>query len=449
MAKKDAKDWRHRGAGGFLYRLIAGKPATEPKSTGQIVLEWIEALAVALILAVLIRFFVIEAFKIPSKSMQPTLMGDERHGDRILVNKFIYDLEEPERWDIVVFKKPSDPATNYIKRLIGLPGEEVQVLNGDIYINGNIARKPPEIEAILLQEAFSEARVRQELASQLRKKRPGDAHAAGAGADSFADHFKSVMFRYWYPDSGSWSIADGQLHVDATQVGPDGPPALVSYNEAVRDVSQYSGSPYAGYNIVADQAIEFDFAAEAPGGELVLQLRENDKLFQATVPLTTEGGPARLTWSGEEVAASEPLQLGPTRKHHARYSHIDDRIMLLIDGAEVIRYEYDIPPEEVDIGKPMTQAKFGARGAAVRFTGVSLDRDVYYTDPPAHGRGEANFGAYGVGRPTAIPDDSFYFLGDNSSNSEDSRWWGFVPRANLVGEAFFIFRPIKRWRIIR
>ena len=103
----------------------------------------------ALIIAVLIRSLLFQPFYIPSSSMEPTLLV----GDRIFVSKYIYGYSKhsfpfspnitdkrffsksPKRGDLVVFKTPSDNRTDYIKRLIGLPGETIQFINGELFIN--------------------------------------------------------------------------------------------------------------------------------------------------------------------------------------------------------------------------------------------------------------------------------------------------------------------------
>lgn len=115
-----------------------------------IIWEWVESIVVALVLALVIRHFVIQAFKIPTGSMRMTLI----EGDRILVNKFIYGakvpftdlrlpaLRQPKRGDVVVFVYPEDPKKDFIKRLIGLPGETVEIKKGNIYINGELCRDP-------------------------------------------------------------------------------------------------------------------------------------------------------------------------------------------------------------------------------------------------------------------------------------------------------------------
>ncbi|MFA5410623.1 MAG: signal peptidase I [Candidatus Omnitrophota bacterium] len=108
-----------------------------------IVRDWIESIVVAFILAMIIRAFIVQAFKIPTGSMRPTLL----EGDLILVNKFIYgakipftDLRLPQvkplkRGDVVVFIYPENPKKDFIKRLVALPGESVEIKNGTVYIN--------------------------------------------------------------------------------------------------------------------------------------------------------------------------------------------------------------------------------------------------------------------------------------------------------------------------
>lgn len=94
--------------------------------------EYIESIVIALILALVVRTFIVQAFKIPTGSMRPTLL----EGDRILVNKFLYRFREPERGDVVVFKYPEDPRRDFIKRLVGRGEESVLIQRGRILVNG-------------------------------------------------------------------------------------------------------------------------------------------------------------------------------------------------------------------------------------------------------------------------------------------------------------------------
>lgn len=123
---------------------------TREKQRKSLFREYLEAAIIAVVLALFIRTFVIQAYKIPSGSMEPTLLV----GDHILVNKFIYGikapfikktiipLSEPKRGDIIVFTYPLDRKKDYIKRLIGLPGDEIQITGEKIFINGKLFDAP-------------------------------------------------------------------------------------------------------------------------------------------------------------------------------------------------------------------------------------------------------------------------------------------------------------------
>ena len=176
--------------------------ATEIANT----LEW---LVTAFILAFVFRAFVMEAFRIPTGSMADTLKGAHfrlccpqcgykysfgfvpesygfppdsiprtplrpvatrcpscghyqptggtmpiSNGDRILVLKCIYQFFEPKRWDVIVFKNPTEPSINYIKRLVGRPGEKVEIIDGDVYINDEISRKPAKAQKELWMPVY-------------------------------------------------------------------------------------------------------------------------------------------------------------------------------------------------------------------------------------------------------------------------------------------------------
>lgn len=96
-------------------------------------IEFLESVVIAVILAVLIRIFVFSPFYIPSGSMEPTLQV----GDRIIVSKISYRFTEPHRGDIMVFKYPLDPERDFVKRVIGIGGDVVLMQNNKLYINGD------------------------------------------------------------------------------------------------------------------------------------------------------------------------------------------------------------------------------------------------------------------------------------------------------------------------
>lgn len=117
-----------------------------PKKDKSVVREYVEAILIALVLALFIRSFIVQAFKIPSGSMEPTLLI----GDHLLVNKFLYGVKNPftgETWipyknpqrsDIVVFKYPVNPKQDFIKRVIGVEGDRIKIVNKELYVNDQL-----------------------------------------------------------------------------------------------------------------------------------------------------------------------------------------------------------------------------------------------------------------------------------------------------------------------
>lgn len=100
--------------------------------------ETAESILVAFICAMIIKTFLIQAFKIPSQSMVPTL----NIGDRLLATKFNFHLREPKRGEVIIFRSPSDPQKEFVKRLIGLPGDTINIRDGKVFINGQEFHNP-------------------------------------------------------------------------------------------------------------------------------------------------------------------------------------------------------------------------------------------------------------------------------------------------------------------
>jgi signal peptidase I len=131
--------------GGWLW-LRKEEKAKEP-----LVVEYAHSFFPVLLIVLLLRAFLVEPFRIPSGSMMPTLLV----GDFILVNKFLYgirlpvihtkviDISQPKRGDIVVFRYPNDPSVDYIKRIVGLPGDKIAYYNKRLYLNGEPVRLKP------------------------------------------------------------------------------------------------------------------------------------------------------------------------------------------------------------------------------------------------------------------------------------------------------------------
>jgi signal peptidase I len=138
------------------YREDSSKQPTDttaPVKKKPLVREYTESILIAIILALIIRAFVVQAFKIPSGSMEDTLLI----GDHLLVNKFIYGptipftdtrlfkIRDPHQGDVIVFEYPEDPSKDFIKRIVGVPGDVIQGINKNIYVNGKLYRNSHEV----------------------------------------------------------------------------------------------------------------------------------------------------------------------------------------------------------------------------------------------------------------------------------------------------------------
>jgi len=114
------------------------EPEQEQPQKGSALRELLETLILTVITYLLVRTFLFETYRVVGQSMEPTLQQDQR----LIVSKLTYRLHEPQRGDIIVFHDPQDPSRNLIKRIIGLPGETLEIRNGQVFINEQQLNEP-------------------------------------------------------------------------------------------------------------------------------------------------------------------------------------------------------------------------------------------------------------------------------------------------------------------
>jgi len=456
---------------------VAPSAGAEPKARKKKsdLRETVEWLLAALAMALVLRHYVIEAFKIPTGSMEPTLIGDEKHGDRVLAAKWVDKkyFGEFGRWDVVVFKYPKDTSRNFIKRLVALPGEEVKIANGDVYINGRIARKPPAVQEALWVPIYKDnfevygSDGKTALWSHCwRTLDPNGRWSIGGGSMKVSCKEESCA-RFLYAGSRLSAAAPeraitnidirrhraelvcGQCglkfhsNVDTAHVAAKCPycgKIVADVADQVRkaDAAGAGRSMIKGDNqSVGDLMIEFDFSFQRPAGALIAKIEEDGSTY--ALELALDGTVSRVERNGTDIAGAN-LNI-PPGTHRLRFVNADDLLRAVLDGDEI--FSCDLAPVEIPrddrIGSGVV---LGARSAEISFDDMIIARDICYLTDPSYPEEQKRF-------VRIVPEGEYFVLGDNSPNSKDSRVWGFVPGKNMIGRAIFIFWPPTRWNIIR
>ena len=477
--------------------------------------ENIESILIAVALAFILRIFVVEAFKIPTGSMAPTLLGQhksvkcpncswkfkanhslnyvkcsncfykirisgyrKRGGNRILVNKFTYDFGNPERWDVAVFKYPFNEVTciscgfsssqsmlcetcsntvkkenyfkakvnsikgsfgvgqyhkiackscdtlgailcnscgstnvrvvrkNYIKRLIGLPNDKLQIVNGDIYINDKIERKPEKVQESLWVQIFN-------------SNYPA----------------KQEIVQIWEANDEFWDISAKQLQLQLPAGAEQ--KSYISYKRRITDFTVYNNGISDAIN--GDIMINFDVSVSGMNGGISIILQENENKIEAFVSTVTGMKESYLKVSGSIVKSDAEAFIEPGKEYNIGFANVDNKITLKLNDSVVFSHTYDTDLSSLKDYTKFSELKFGGNNTAAVFKNISIFRDVYYSDA----------GEWGTLKPVEIGNKEYFFLGDNSRNSNDSRFWRIVPESNMVGKAFMVFWPPSTIKYVR
>ncbi|HTL29304.1 MAG TPA: S26 family signal peptidase [Tepidisphaeraceae bacterium] len=534
------------------------KPITRSDDSEANIKETIESIIVAFILAFVFRAFVVEAFVIPTGSMAPTLLGAHmrfrcpdcgyrfdvnystpnaddmvipdraygktysifcpncgyrmprrsddpmasassppiNYGDRILVLKYLYLFQDPRRWDVVVFKSPSEPdrydyQQNYIKRLVGRPNETVMILDGDIYVSPHsnrledfvIQTKPRDVQDALWRVVYD-----------------NDFYPQGRSRVLLDEYGQPFMRRGevradppfvepWTPQPGEsgWEIGNkrpeartfrfnnlksaGSIFFDAS-ANPN-KRALTDWL-AYDTTANQSGTPgdyendsYTAQAIVSDLKLSFFYQRKDGDGPLTAQLSKYDDRFIAEV----NGGKISLRHvkpnGSETVIRNVNFSHDWSRPTQVELINVDYQVTVRIDGKDVIvttpdEYHPDLQARlrdyERDKRPPKPSIRIACANQVAELTHVGLWRDIYYLN-----RG-SRIGRTGFwGSPAHFPEnlielgpEEYFCCGDNSPISLDGRWWheeinlpdedlkvesGRVPKRFLLGKAFFVYWP--------
>ncbi len=375
----------------------------------------IEAITMAIIMAVMLKYFIIEAYKIPTGSMQPTLMGNKQLGleDRILVDKLSYHFRDPERFEVVIFKYPLDRSKNFIKRIIGMPNERLRISGGDVWTSPRgdgepewtILRKPRHVQEDNWKPLLGfGGRQQHWKANAAAKKWQVTDHEIAARGDGEAR----------YP--GSIDSIDDEYK--------DGYPRKMAAKMHAR--------PVPTSHAVGDLRIRGTVTALAGSTEVACVFHEGGLEYRCVIPgpAAPEGAKPRIEAEqmkpGGSVAdletvrveAEDSFRLSAGSPVEFSAHNLDNQLELIIDGEVVLQLE--IAPASGDSSVALAQL-----GDGVNWTDLQVDRDIYYTQDRA--------------RYTEwdIPENSYVVLGDNTQDSSDGREWQlrtFELTAEQLGE---------------
>lgn len=416
-----------------------------------------------------------------------------RSGDRILVFKYLFSIYDPKRFDVVVFKAPHEPQTNYIKRLVGLPGDQVALVDGDVFVRHpaagevlragedlwslpgwQVQRKPERAQRAEWQDVFS---------SEYQPLNP-----AIRGSSGYP--FKSP----WLAPAGDhdWQI-EGKCSYEYHGTGP----TVLSWDTSrrpVEDAYPYnetrSGQRSATFPVSdLNMSCGFEPLSDGPVSlSAVVRTREHE--FRAVIQdraVTLQMGPlGKDTGSGRSVSNWTTIGSG-TLKHPLKKGsvsnievwHVDQTIQLWEDGSLIAKGEYNWSPSErtrftIGLSPEQVLSEWNTHhrnvfaeqsrypnpeirwelSSPVRMHRVGLRRDIHYqagveptVQPPR---------ATHPLTTKTLSGDQFFVCGDNSPQSLDARLWGdpdpwvakvidstpgVVPRDLMIGKAFFVYFP--------
>ncbi|MFG0256327.1 MAG: signal peptidase I [Phycisphaerales bacterium JB043] len=379
-----------------------------------------------------------------------------RSGDRILVQKYLYALRPPRRWDVAVFKHPEEPETNLIKRVVGLPGERLALIDGDIFTRANnsgswtIQRKPPRVQRAVWQTIFD---------SQFTPMPdPGEPPFVSPWLSPGWDT-TSRIYR-WADDSTAtltWNTSEHPLD------------DRVAYN-ATAGFS--SSSPFP----VSDLRIRFSIKPETPPDSITIAISARSHDFEAYIAGSTatlrmrpiSGRRNHDSWITLGAATISPITT--SRHTPIELAHHDQTLTLRIDNDVVASAPYDWSASErlahalaptnpsaprVDNPRDYITPTISITIAStpLEITRISVARDLHYQSQRI---GSSLSRASSLDNAVSLDTNHFFMLGDNSPASRDARAFdhvdpwvanavgdtlGVVHRDLIMGRAFLVYFP--------
>jgi signal peptidase I len=402
---------------GALLALTSAQPASSsaqdrrPDSLGQWMKENIEAIIVAFIMALVIRCFCIEVFKIPSSSMEPTLLGDvssahsldscpfkEEHkwsngGDRIMVTKYYYAFSSIERYDVVVFKFPLNQSKNFIKRVVGLPDEELMIHHGNIFVKHSgetefrIARRTPRTQDSIWIPVDADVDYLSSREDLLKKWKPLSPAGNGKKADFAVDRRELTTLE----NAGARGVRfERQERID------DG------HGQEVGELQ-----------------LSFDFELTSPHGVLFAEIVNEFGKFEVNLSTDAVSELKAHIPGKDDISPLKDVRLALDRRYHLALSVYDGTASVRLNDEELGKSVFIDKRSDEKLTESLERSvAFGARDLTFKVRNLTVGRDVYY-------KGKLDRDGKHIidDEPVKIPPGCYIMMGDNVENSHDARSW--------------------------
>lgn len=354
-------------------------------------------------------------------------------GDQIFVLKCVYQFFQPHRWDVIVFKNPLEPRINYIKRCVALPGETLQIIDGDIYINGQIQRKPENIQEELWMVVYN-----------------NDHSPARPDEKSFNGHAWKQPFEN--VGASKWNLsANGQAVFELDSL--DAAVHRIQYNDrqgndfratyAYDDPASFGHMPLCS-DLMAEYYLSMGDSAAAGA-----RIRKYGTTYEGWVRGDGTMEITRLTSKGKPVVLAKGLCTAAPREriYRFRFATLDHQLVLEYGKSKMV-YDLGAGIEDAGTDYPIEPDVQLLGVGRLRLSHIGLYRDIHYISD--------NIKRASRQTPMKLNDEEYFACGDNSPFSLDSRLWdrqgkanpghdsypaGVVPRDYLVGKAFVVHWP--------
>ena len=521
--------WRRIG----FWLLSSSSAQSEFRPSGGLgrqVIEFFVCLALAVIL---FKAFLIEGYVITTGSMAPTLLGYHKQincpscsyefalgisngqaperavcpncdfagietsslmfndGDQVLVSKSTYSVRWPKRWEVAVFRNPNDTSEAYVKRIVGLPGEQIQVRRGDVFVNGQIARKSLDVQRGLRILVHDHAH--QPVANESADWQPRwtgeqpwwQPRAVGFAVDTRPEKDRAAQwawltYRHWIRRGGKHStrlklaqwpaaapfpspsfdpvdfdeksselVCRGAM-TDETRERLVGTSKERKFQAAIEQLHTESHiaplTDFYAYNrqipgngdsaVVRDLMVVTKVDFKAGQGEFRIEMNDGSEVYAWV--FDTRQQQIRLHMRG----SSAPVRTAPLPAKFARetalleMSLFDRQVMCAVDG-DLVFEPWELPPAPRGKPAPRRQVRLGANGIRLHVLSLQVFRDVYYTAD-----GNADMKTWELSNQAN--QEEFFVLGDNSPISVDSRLWGpeiVLTSQLLMGKPFLVHLP--------